>query len=169
MKRLFFVMPSLRTAQILIDELLLKRISIDNIHVIAKEDTHIGDLPAASPVHKSDLVTAIELGMTIGGISGVLVGVAAIIFPPAGLVLGSVTVLGAGLVGAGLGALVSGLIGMNLPNRWVAPFREAIEAGGLLMVITIPGSRLTEIESLVNQHYPDLEQFRITTGFAAYP
>jgi len=168
MKRLKYVLPSLRSAQILVDELLLKRININHIHVVGGAGTSLGDLPEASPLLKTDLIPAMERGLSIGGITGLLAGIAAIIFPPAGFTLGLGVIFGASLVGAGLGTLVGGLIGAGLPNRQIAPFTDAIEVGGLLMIITVPPTRMKEIEAIINQHQPDLELDKLATQLATY-
>jgi len=168
MKRLNFVLPSLRTAQVVVDELLLKRININYIHVISNASTALGDLPKANLLLKSDLIPAMERGLIIGAITGLLAGLAAIIFPPTGLTLGLAVVFAASLIGAGMGALVGGLIGAGRPNRLIAPFSDAIDGGGLLMCIMVPHTRIEEIETIVNQHQPDIEAGNISASFATY-
>jgi len=166
MKRLNFVLPGLRTAQVVVDELLLKRININHIHVMG--NTALGDLPEATLLLKSDLIPAMEKGLTIGGITGLLAGIAAIIFPPEGLTLGIGVMFGAGLIGAGLGALTGGLIGAGRLNRQIAPFSEPLEEGGLLMIIMVPHSRIKEIEAILHHHQPDIGSGNFSAQIAAY-
>ena len=168
MKRLNFVLPSLLAAQVVIDELLLKRININHIHVVGNVDTALGDLPEATVLLKSDLIPAMERGLSIGTITGLLAGIAAIIYPPTGFTLGISAVFGAGLIGAGLGALLGGMIGANQPNRQITPFADAIAEGGLLMTVLVPPTRIKEIEAIINQHQPNLESDGLASQFAIY-
>ena len=147
MRRLYFMVPDIDTANTVVDELLLKRVDDHHIHVVAKEGTPMGDLPEANLLQKSDFIPAMERGLAVGGITGVLAGIAAVTFPPAGLVLGGGAILGTSLAGAGIGAWISGMIGMDVPNSQTEKFEAAIEKGEVLMMIDIPKTRVEEIEA----------------------
>ena len=112
MRRIYFLLPDVEVARKVVDELLLARIDVNHIHVIAKEGTAMLDLPEASLAQKSDVVTALERGIGVGGATGLLAGVVAVSFPPAGLVLGGGALLGIALAGTGFGALMSTMIGV---------------------------------------------------------
>ena len=101
MRRLYFMLPDLDTTKTVVDELLLKRIDEHHIHIVAKEGTAMGDLPEANLLQKSDFIPAMERGLAVGGITGILAGIAAVTFPPAGLILGGGAILGTSLAGAG--------------------------------------------------------------------
>lgn len=155
MRRLYFTLPDLNTAHTVVDELLLKRVEERHIHVIAKEGTPLGDLPEASLLQKSDFIPAMERGVAMGGATGVLAGIAAITLPPAGLVLGGGAILAAGLLGAGLGTWISGMIGMDVGNSQIKQFESAIQAGEILLMVDVTKDRISEIEELVKTHHPD--------------
>lgn len=106
MQRLYFLPPSLSVTNKVVDELLLKRIDDHHIHVIAKEGTQLGELPEANLLQKSDFIPAVERGLAVGGVTGMLAGLAAITFPPGDMVLGGGTILATSLAGAGIGAWV---------------------------------------------------------------
>lgn len=169
MRRLYFMVPDIKTAKIVVDELLLKRVDEHHIHVVAKEGTAMGDLPEANLLQKSDFIPAMERGLAVGGITGVLAGIAAVTFPPAGLVLGGGAILGTSLAGAGFGAWISGMIGMDVPNSQIKKFEEAIEKGEVLMMIDIPKTRVEEIEALVQQHHPDADMGGTEPHIPAFP
>ena len=116
MRRIYFLLPDVDVARKIVDELLLSRIAEKDIHVIAKEGTEMADLPEASLAQKSDVIPAFERGIAVGGATGLLAGVAAVTFPPAGLVLGGGALLGIALAGTGFGALMSTMIGVSAPN-----------------------------------------------------
>ncbi len=157
MRRIYFLLPDVEVARKVVDELLLARIDVQHIHVIAKEGTEMMDLPEATLAQKSDLVTALERGITVGGATGLIAGVVAVSFPPAGLVLGGGALLGIALAGTGFGALMSTMIGVSAPNSRHKQFEDAIKEGELLMLVDVPKARVDEIETLVKQHHSDVD------------
>ena len=169
MRRLYFMVPDIDTANTVVDELLLKRVDDHHIHVVAKEGTPMGDLPEANLLQKSDFIPAMERGLAVGGITGLLAGLAAMTFPPAGLVLAGGAVLGTSLAGAGIGAWISGMIGMDVPNSQIKKFTDAIEKGEVLMMVDIPKERVEEIEALVQQHHPDADMGGTEPHIPAFP
>ena len=169
MRRLYFMVPDVDTANTVVDELLLKRVDDHHIHVVAKEGTPMGDLPEANLLQKSDFIPAMERGLAVGGITGVLAGIAAVTFPPAGLILGGGAILGTSLAGAGIGAWISGMIGMDVPNSQIEKFEDAIEKGEVLMMIDIPKTRVEEIEALIQQHHPDADMGGTEPHIPAFP
>ena len=169
MRRLYFMVPDIDTANTVVDELLLKRVDDHHIHVVAREGTPMGDLPEANLLQKSDFSPAMERGLAVGGITGVLAGIAAVTFPPAGLVLGGGAILGTSLAGAGIGAWISGMIGMDVPNSQIEKFEAAIEKGEVLMMIDIPKTRVEEIEALIQQHHPDADLGGTEPHIPAFP
>ena len=169
MRRLYFMVPDVDTANTVVDELLLKRVDDHHIHVVAKEGTPMGDLPEANLLQKSDFIPAMERGLAVGGITGVLAGIAAVTFPPAGLILGGGAILGTSLAGAGIGAWISGMIGMDVPNTQIEKFEGAIEKGEVLMMIDIPKTRVEEIEALIHQLHPDADMGGTEPHIPAFP
>ena len=157
MRRLYFLIPSIESAKKINDELLLARVDERHIHVIAKEGTPMEDLPEAKLAQRSDVIPALERGVTIGGATGIVAGIIAVTFPPAGLVLGGGAIMGIGLAGAGFGALMSTMIGVDVPNSRTQKFQDAIEKGELLMMVDVPKNRVDEIDDLVKKHHPEAE------------
>lgn len=169
MRRLYFLVPSIETARMIVDELLLARIEERHIHVIAKEGTALGDLPEANLLQKSDLVPALERGLAVGGATGLLAGVVAVTFPPAGIILGGGAILGIGLAGAGMGAWVSSMIGISANNTRLKNFEQAVEKGELLMLIDTPKARVDEIQELVHKHHPEVDIEGTEPTIPAFP
>jgi hypothetical protein len=137
--------------------------------VIAKEGVALEDLPEASLLQKSDFVPAVERGLALGGATGALAGLAALAFPPAGLVLGGGAVLSIALAGAGMGAWLSGMIGMDVANSQLKTFEAGLESGQLLMLVDVPKSRVDEIDTLVKQHHPEAEIGGTEPTIPAFP
>ncbi len=169
MRRLYFLLPDVATARTVVDELLLARIEERHIHVIAKEGVALEDLPEASLLQKSDFVPAVERGLALGGATGALAGLAALAFPPAGLILGGGAVLSIALAGAGMGAWLSGMIGMDVANSQLKTFEAGLEAGQLLMLVDVPKARVDEIDTLVKQHHPEAQIGGTEPTIPAFP
>lgn len=169
MRRLYFTVPNVDTAQSVVNELLLKRVEERHIHIVAKDGIALGDLPEANLLQKTDFIPAMERGLALGGITGVLAGIAAMTFPPAGLILGGGAILGAGLLGAGLGSWIAGMIGMDVANSQIAGFEEAINSGEILMMVDVAKDRIIEIEELVRAHHPDADLAGTDPHIPAFP
>jgi len=157
MRRIYFLVPSVASARSIVDELLLARIEARHIHVIAREDTPLENLPQASVAQNTDLVPALQRGVAAGGLAGLLAGLLAVTLPPAGLVLGGGALLGLTLFGAGFGAWMSSMVGIGLPNSRIEKFQKAIADGELLMMIDVSPLRVEEIEALVTRHHAEAE------------
>lgn len=154
-RRLYFMVPSVASARIIRDELLLARIEDRHIHVLAKDGLPLDGLHEASILQKTDFVHGAETGLVVGGGIGILAGMAAILFPPAGADLQLVTVLVTALVGAAFGAWVSSMIASSIPNSRLKTFEAGIDAGRVLMMVDVPGMRVDEIRKLVAARHPE--------------
>ena len=83
--------------------------------------------------------------------------------------MGGGAILGTSLAGAGIGAWISGMIGMDVPNTQIEKFEGAIEKGEVLMMVDIPKSRVEEIEALIQQHHPDADMGGTEPHIPAFP
>lgn len=169
MKRLYFLVPSIKLAHKIVNELLIARITDKHIHILAKRGTTLGDLPEASVLQKTDLIPAVERGVALGGFTGTLAGLITVSIPPAFPVVAGGIILGTTLAGAGLGAWLGGMVGMNVGNTRVKQFEEAIEKGALLMMVDVPPTRVDEIQALVKKHHPEAEPEGTEPHIPAFP
>ena len=169
MRRIYFLLPSVASARAIVDELLLARVEERHIHIVAREDTPLDDLPEAGVAQRSDLIPAIEKGLAAGGLTGLLAGALAVTFPPAGLVLGGGAVLGLAAFGAGFGAWMASMVGIGLPSGRLEKFESAIQAGELLMMIDVPRARVEEIEAVVRRHHPEAELEGVEPDMPLFP
>jgi len=157
MRRLYFLIPSIDSAKTIVDELLLARIEERHIHIAAADHHALVEahLPEANLLQESDFVPAVERGLAIGGATGILAGIAAVTIPGAALALGGGAILGIGLAGAGVGAWMSGMIGVSVPSSRLKEFENAIAEGNLLMMVDVPKSQVDAITELVKSHHPE--------------
>jgi len=169
MRRLYFLVPTVDSARQINDELLLARVEERHIHVIARQGTALEDLPEARLRERSDLIPALERGAAIGGVTGIVAGIIAVTFPPAGLLLGGGAILATGLAGVGVGALMSSMIGVDVPNSRIQKFQSAIESGELLMMVDVPAGRVEEIDELVKKHHPEADIEGTEPTMPAFP
>lgn len=169
MRRIYFLTPDLATAKHVVNDLLLAKIEDKHIHVIAKRGTPLEDLPEASLLQKSDFTAAVEQGLAVGGSTGMLAGLIAIALPPASTVVAGGILLASTIVGASVGAWVSGMVGMSIGNRRIKEFEDAIETGKFLILVDTLASRVEEIEALVKQHIPRAEVESTEPRIPAFP
>jgi hypothetical protein len=154
MKRIYFLAPSIKITKKIVNDLLLARVDVGHIHVLAKREIPLGDLPEASFLQKSDIIPALERGVAVGGLTGVLLGLIVMAFPGE-LVVGGGLILAAALAGAGFGAWVSSMVGSSIGNRQIERFAVDIENGKFLMMVDVPSKRVEDIEQLVKGRYPE--------------
>jgi hypothetical protein len=156
MRRIYFLAPNIEVSRKIVDELLLARIEERHIHVLAKRGTPMEKLPEASYLQKSDFIPALEQGLALGGLTGIVAGLVAVALP-GGPVLAGGAILGTSLAGAGVGALMSSMAGSSIGSRRIKQFEEALEKGEFLFMIDVPWQRVEEIEGLIRKHHPDAE------------
>ena len=108
-------------------------VGVDDISLVARSDIELDRIPDDLKEADTDFLPAAMRGMGIGGATGLLAGLAAVVFTPVGI-----TLAGAAAVGA-LGALVGGwssaLMGSALPDPVRQQFDDEISAGRILLLV----------------------------------
>jgi hypothetical protein len=113
---------------------------------------------------KTSLTTTTEIGAiaggALGGVGGLLVGlnVVTLAIPGIGEVVAAVdllTVIGATLLGAGIGALggglVGALVGLGLPEHEAHVYAEGVKRGNILITVQTPTERMSEVTAIFRQ------------------
>ena len=168
-RRLYFMLPDVKSARGMLDEMLLARIHVQRIHFLAKRGTLPSDLPEANVLQKTDLVHGAQLGVVIGAASGIVGGLLALTFPPDGVSIQLVVVLIGGLIGALLGAWMSSMAASAVPNTKLAAFHPEIEEGRVLMMVDVPMRRAGEISQLVSSRHPEAAAHGFEPTIPAFP
>jgi hypothetical protein len=166
---MYFVVPDARSARQIRDELLLTRIEDDHILVMAKDGVSLTGMHEASILQKTDFVHGAETGLAVGGGIGIVAGLVAVFFPPAGVDLQLVTILLTALVGAAFGAWAASMVASSIPNSRLRSFESAIAAGHILMMVDVPPGRVDEIRELVASHHPEAMGSGIEPTIPAFP
>ena len=154
-RRLYFVLPDLASAKQIVDELLLARIEDRNMHFHAKDGVSLEGLHQANLLQTSDIVHGAESGLVVGGVAGVMAGIAVMMFPPTGVSMQLVTILITAVLGSVFGLWVSSMIASSIPNSRLREFEEDLEAGKILLMVDVPATRVTEIRELFAKRHPE--------------
>lgn len=152
MRRIYFLVPDIATTHKIVDELRSEGIEDRHIHILAKRDTPLEDIPEAGVSLKTDFIPALERGAALGGTTGLLAGLVGLRF--AGFAMAGGPLLGIIMAGATIGSLMGGLAGMNTGNSRLKQFEQAIEQGELLVLLDIPKDRIEAITQLITKHHP---------------
>jgi hypothetical protein len=156
MRRIYFLAPNIDTTKKIVDDLLLARVEERHIHVLAKRGTPLEDLPEASFLQKTDFLPSLEQGVALGGATGLLAGLVAVALPT-GLVLGGGAIFAITLAGAGVGGLMSSMVGSSIGSRRIEQFQEAMEKGEFLVMVDVPRQRVADMEAIIKKHHPEVE------------
>jgi len=168
-RRIYFLLPSVGSARQVVNELLLARIDDHHIHVMAREGTSLGDLPQANLLQRSDFIHGVEIGLSVGGATGIVAGLIAVAFPPQGIVLGGWTMLVMALAGALIGAWVAGMIGTDIPNSQLREFTTAVADGQILMMVDVPKSKVANVTEMIRKHHPEADMHGVEPTIPAFP
>jgi len=155
MRRIYFLVPNIETTHLIVDELRSEGIEDRHLHVLAKRDTPMEDMPEASVFQKTDFIPAMERGVVLGASTGLLAGLVGLRF--AGFAIAGGPVLGLLLFGATIGTMASGLAGLQIGNSRVKQYADAIEEGSLLVMVDISKERIDEISKSIVKHHSTAE------------
>lgn len=171
MQRIYFLAPDITVAGAIVDDLLLARIPEQDIYIVGKDKSLLerAELPTAGILQESDVIPAIERGITVGGATGLLAGLIAVSVPPAGLAFGGGAILATTLAGAGFGAAVAPMIGISVPNSQLEEYEDAIQRGELLFLVDVNSDRAEAIRNLIRRHHPDVKIMDTEASKQAFP
>jgi len=157
-RRLYFMLPDVKSAHAMLNDLLLARIDVNHIHFLAKAGTPMQNLPEASVSERTDLIEGWETGMGLGALVGLALGFVAIMVPtwwytkPIPFVA---TILICTAVGFLAGGMWTALAATSIPNSQLKQFEKRIAGGQVLMIVLAPFHRVQEIRKLVADQHPE--------------
>ena len=152
MRRIYFLAPDIKTTHKIVDDLRAEGLEEHHLHILAKRDTPLEDMPEASEFQKTDFIPAVERGAALGAATGLLAGLVGLRF--AGFAIAGGPVLGVLFYGATIGAMMSGLAGLEVGNSRVKDYADAIESGQVLIMVDIPKDRIDAISQVIVKHHP---------------
>ena len=169
-KRIYWLLPNLDSARRTMNDLLLARVSVGNIHFLAREGVDLSQLHEANILQSTDLIRSAQYGLTIGAATGAVVGaLAAVVFPIVGdsPQWGIAALLA--IFGGGFGAWASSMIGISTPSVRLKRFEGAIEQGQILLMVDVPRTRVVEIEELLHVSHPEARHEGVEPDMPAFP
>lgn len=169
-RRIYWLLPDLASAQRTMDDLLLARVEERRIHFVAREGIDLSGLHPANLLQTSDVIRAAETGLLIGGGVGAIAGaIVSVVYPVVGdnPQWGLLAVLT--LVGAALGAWASSMIGISTPSQRLKRFEPAIEQGQILLMVDVPRGRVEEIEARLQKLHPEAHLEGVEPDIPAFP
>ena len=167
-RRIYFLLPDVERARQVVKELLLARIPHHDIHVMAREDISLEELPRANLLQRSDFIHGVEIGLSLGGTTGIVAGLIAIAFPPEGVELGGWTLLATALAGALIGAWVAGMLATDIPNSQLKAFSTAVADGRVLIMVDAPKGEVASVTDLIEKHHPEADMHGVEPQIPAF-
>lgn len=168
-RRMYFMIPNVSLARIIHNELLLSRVAESRMHVIAREDIDLNDLPEANLLQKSDLIHSIQTGIPIGGLTGVILGALAVSLGMVSPGYEGVTIMLTVFAGLFLGVFASTLIAVNVPNTRHRRFEGELSSGKILFIVDVPVEKVADITEMVTKHHPEADMRGLEPNIPAFP
>jgi len=168
-RRLYFLLPDVASTRQVVDDLLVARVEARRLHVLARRDMDLQDLPEASVLQKTDVVHGAQIGALLGAAAGGLGGVLLVAFPPSGFSMQLVTVLIGALLGALFGVWAASLAGASVPNSKLRQFQPWIDQGRLLLMVDVPLHHCDRISELVTRRHPEAVSGGTEPTIPAFP
>ncbi len=123
--------------------------------------TDIGKLPNGNNAGEAAATGAIA-GTTLGGLTGLLVGLGAVAIPGVGPVMlagaaatAIATAISGGVIGAAAGSLVGGLIGLGIPEDRAKVYGDRVSQGDYLVIVEGSEADINHAKSILNNHSID--------------
>ncbi len=170
-KRIYWLLPDLKSARATMDDLLLAHIEERHIHFVAREGTDMRGLHAANVLQTSDVVRSAEIGLIVGaGLGGLLGAMVAVFYPIGGdgTQLGLV-VPGLAIFGALFGIWTSSMIGISTPSKRLQRFAAQIERGQVLLMVDVSMWRVESIEKRLQALHPEAHLEGTEPDIPAFP
>ena len=168
-RRLYFILPDTQLARTVHNELLLARVPENRMHVIADGRVDVGGLPEASFWQKSDLLHGLQLGLPVGALTGLVVGILAIVFGWIAPGYEAKSILATVLAGVFVGTWAASMIAVNVPNTRHRAFESDLRQGHILFIVDIPVLRVDEITELVTRHHPEADMRGVEPNIPVFP
>ena len=169
-RRIYWLLPDLESARRTMDDLLLARIDQGRIHFVAREDTDMRGLHAASLLQTSDVVRAAERGLILGASLGALLGgLVAVHYPIVGDEPQWGIAAALAIAGALFGTWTSTMIGVSAPSKRLDRFWAQIEQGRILLMVDVPMWRVEEIEGRLQALHPEAHLEGTEPDIPAFP
>lgn len=158
-KTIVGVFDTAAEAQAVVRDLTAAGVARDHISVMASRDTQADDADRTDAQGDStadDALRGMGVGAALGGVGGLLVGLAVLPIPGLGPVIAAGP-LAATLAGAGVGAVTGGAIGalthVGVPEEHAHHYAEAVRRGGTLVTVHADEAMTSQVMGVMNRHH----------------
>lgn len=163
-----------KTAELALQELKNRGFLMNQVSVVGRDierqnettgantSTRLADAEGAHKSEHHDGDTAKKgsiAGGTIGGVTGLLVGLGAIAIPGVGPIMlagaaatAAATALSGGVIGAAAGSLVGGLVDLGLPEHEATAYSDRVAHGDYLVMVEGTEAEITLAQSILSKH-----------------
>ncbi len=167
--------PNYETTEMAMRELEKNGFVMDRASVVGRD---LNDHPELTSVNSSSQTVGIDTfhnhdnkaaetasdgaiaGGTIGGFTGLLVGLGALAIPGVGPVMlagaaatAIATTISGGVIGAAAGSLVGGLVGLGIPDERAQIYSDRISQGDCFVIVEGTDSDIALAESIFSKHH----------------
>jgi hypothetical protein len=136
-KKVVGIYESEQEAIVAIEDLINQGYSKQDICVVGKDLKNVNHISEETGAVADETATGALTGGTIGGVTGLLVGVGALAIPGAGPIIAAgpiATSLIGAIAGAGLGGLGGALIGLGIPEEEADYYGNSVKEGKILVL-----------------------------------
>lgn len=154
--RLYYLHPDVRSAESALNEMLLARINVKNVHFLSYSTPLPPGMPEANFFQKTDVIQGALRGMLVGAGMGLLGGIALVVFPVFSVVHEAPLILVSIVIGMLSGAWASSMAAAALPNSRLQPYDRDLDEGKVLMILDVPSGRVKEVENLLAERHPEM-------------
>jgi hypothetical protein len=151
--KLNFLLPDIKSANRASESLLLAKVDNKNICFLAKPGTDIGDLLPASTFEKTNIINVGVRGIFIGATIGLLIGLYMHYYQPwitSSMNVSWLTILAITTLFGALVSTIGGvLFGVGIFNTDLDKFKDKIDKGAILMIVSVPIYRSKEVSNIV--------------------
>jgi pimeloyl-ACP methyl ester carboxylesterase len=170
LRRLYWLLPDLKSAQAAMDDLLLGGIDWRHMHFVARDGVDTSGLHVANVLQTSDFVRSAERGLIIGAsVGGLLGALVAVLYPDAGDDPQWGMAVMVAISGAFFGPWAASMIGVSTPSERLKRFAPQIEQGRILLMIDVPLWRVEQIEARLRALHPDAHSAGSEPDIPAFP
>ncbi len=157
MKRLFYLVSSIDSAEDISDDLHRHGVTNWRFHIVSKDEAglYTHQLHSASILDRTDLPRFVERGALAGLALAVIVVAPLAMLDLLDLPAAALVVLFCFLIAAG--AWIGGFGGIGSENYRLGPYHEAIEAGKYLIMVDAHADHIPKVKELMTKNHPDAE------------
>jgi len=154
-----------KEADAAVDELKAASFRSEDISIVMREEGKEVMKKSQGGEVARDAVAGATTGGAIGGIAGLIIGIAAITIPgiggliatgPLAVALGLVqlggTTLAGAVTGAAAGGIIGGLVGLGVPKEKAEMYEEAVKKGQILLAVAVTPENKEKVSEIFRNH-----------------